>query len=850
LLLPESTRSDGGPSYIPVAGRTGSWLSLLANSEQSTECLSARLHSLCLPPSSLKISAFGFLLRITPRTFRYTAKFSATLGDGLQARFTRLGNSSDLENAIVARRRAVELTLDEHPFQPYYLADLGASLYQRFELLDNAADLDDSITVHRKTVDLADASFSAGSRARFLSNLAYVLRARVNRLADLVDLEDAIVARRGAIDLALGDTMKAESLAELRELLQTRFERLGNALDLDSAVAAQREALALVAQNDHERRAGYLNDLSYSLAHRFGRFGHLADIDEAISAAREAVALTPRDHTHLPAYMKNLAAWLKWRFDHTLVYTDFADAVTALRHAVVLAPLGGHQRADYIGRLMDLEESAPLSARRRLGPSDDAIDMEEIIVPQRAAVHQLDDSHPKKIYRLHELGLSLRAQFRKLKDAADIDESVAVLRRAVELTPAGHPKKFYLFISLGESLDVRFHHLSTDTDYDEAINAFLAAAGQDAAAPSHRVRVARWCARLCWGKFHSRNADMIAYLLQVYEIALPLIPQAASLGSTMTQRFDELTDRDNIGRAAASIAIRTGQLARAVEWLEVGRGVVWNQVLQLRSPVDELHALYPDLAENLRRISRVLDGLSDNSQNQPAENPTAVSSKDAEQPRNRALLAEYQDVLGQIRALPGFAHFLQPKTLADFSLPHDGPVVMINIYERVGADALIVFAVDHIVRVPLPKLTDALAEKIYVNLSFALLQAGVRDRAMRQQEPRLSPYKKLMTWVLERLWTLAVEPVIQVIEKEVLCPLVLWPTAHAEDPVVKYNLAGQSSTCHLVRNWTAHVSTSSCSRNLQRTARHGTSAKSYRADCLFIYANIVRTFPPSRSSHT
>ncbi|TFY51795.1 hypothetical protein EVG20_g10832 [Dentipellis fragilis] len=45
----------------------------------------------------------------------------------------------------------------------------------------------------------------------------------------------------------------------------------------------------------------------------------------------------------------------------------------------------------------------------------------------------------------------------------------------------------------------------------------------------------------------------------------------------------------------------------ALEFIETGRGVFWSQALQLRTPVDQLQAVDPDLAQKLRDVSRALE---------------------------------------------------------------------------------------------------------------------------------------------------------------------------------------------------------------------------------------------------
>jgi hypothetical protein len=61
---------------------------------------------------------------------------------------------------------------------------------------------------------------------------------------------------------------------------------------------------------------------------------------------------------------------------------------------------------------------------------------------------------------------------------------------------------------------------------------------------------------------------------------------------------------------ATACAIQSNDFETAVELLEAGCTVFWSQVLQLCTPLDEIKAVSPPLAEKLRDISQALDKRS------------------------------------------------------------------------------------------------------------------------------------------------------------------------------------------------------------------------------------------------
>jgi hypothetical protein len=62
--------------------------------------------------------------------------------------------------------------------------------------------------------------------------------------------------------------------------------------------------------------------------------------------------------------------------------------------------------------------------------------------------------------------------------------------------------------------------------------------------------------------------------------------------------------RYRIVRKAVSVAINLGDLETAVEWAEQGRSIVWQNMLGLRTPVDDPRLVHPQLADGIQRIAR------------------------------------------------------------------------------------------------------------------------------------------------------------------------------------------------------------------------------------------------------
>src|SRR6266545_7329149 len=98
---------------------------------------------------------------------------------------------------------------------------------------------------------------------------------------------------------------------------------------------------------------------------------------------------------------------------------------------------------------------------------------------------------------------------------------------------------------------------------------------------------------------------------------------------------------------------------RALEWLERGRCLVWTQLNQLRTPLDEWRSVDPDLAEQLSRVSRELERAGSRETDQ--KNGCKVKPSLEDQAGDHMRLAnEWDQLLDKVRRIPDFQDFLSP----------------------------------------------------------------------------------------------------------------------------------------------------------------------------------------------
>ncbi|KAH6905442.1 CHAT domain-containing protein [Coprinopsis sp. MPI-PUGE-AT-0042] len=202
---------------------------------------------------------------------------------------------------------------------------------------------------------------------------------------------------------------------------------------------------------------------------------------------------------------------------------------------------------------------------------------------------------------------------------------------------------------------------------------------------------------------------------------------------------------------------------KALEWLEQGRCLVWNQLQTLRTPLDDLERHDPQLAERIRDVSKLLevdggtqhDTLGDGG-NLDFDARVALKEESARLARKSK---ERDELLSQARDIPGFEDFLLPTRCSTLlrHLPESGPVVVLNA-DDLRCDAIVLMhGMDEPLPIPLPKMTYMKAKMMQQGLKTEIA-GGLR---MRQRGARPPKFRSEMERILQELWESVVKPVLE-----------------------------------------------------------------------------------------
>ncbi|CAE6433250.1 unnamed protein product [Rhizoctonia solani] len=716
-----------------------------------------------------------------------------SLGTAHGGRFQSLCDLDDVEKSIEYKSRALAMTPDDDPYLPVHLANLAISHKDRFEQLGEPGDIEKAIEYDSRALGLT--SQGHPGLPDFLSGLGSSLRYRFRRFGELADIEKAIELQSRGLALTPDGHMNLPSmLANLGASHSDQYQRLGRLDDLEKAIEYESRALGLTP-NSHPKLPLRLSNLGSSYIYRFHRLGVLDDLEKAIQYESQAVALTSDSHPDLPVWLGNLGGSYSYQFHRLGQLGDLKKAIEYGSRALELTPKTHPQ----LPRLLINLGAFHIYQFERLG---ELHDLEKAIEYESRALIVTPDDHPGLSSTIANLGASYHYRFEQLGEPDDLEQGLKHGSRALALTPDGHPYLSRRLINLGIAHRIRFRLSGKLNDIENAIEyqscALARIAGDDpnycvyhfnlalsyinyhqhsrdpvhlekslthfsmacssvAGAPRDRFRHAyRWAA--CASECVSLDP------IRAYQATIDLLPQFIWLGSTTDQRYQDLRTVETLALNAARAAVNSSNPGMALEWLEHARCIVWNQNLMLRSPLDQLQDSHPIVATRLREVANQLRIASSESREGP-ELYSASGLIDSEQigQRHRRLAREYDELLTQVRAIPGFDKFLRPiRVNRLLCAAQYGVIVVINCHED-RCDALFVLPNEHnIAHLTLPDFSRTKALAVRSKINSSLGSTGLRERGVHVW--RELGGKDEFTSALASLWDDVVKPILDFLQ--------------------------------------------------------------------------------------
>ncbi|KAF8145064.1 CHAT domain-containing protein [Mycena galopus ATCC 62051] len=589
------------------------------------------------------------------------------LANAVWTRFEQQGDTRDLNEAIQLNREALTLFKPPHLNRSSSLNNLANAVQARFQQQGDRRDIDEAIDLHREALSLHEPPHP--NRSQSLHNLALAILTRFEQQGDTRDIDEAIQLHREA--LALREPPHPDrgmSLTNLANAVWTKFEHQGDIRNIDEAIQLDREALTLY-EPPHPNHSSSLNNLANAVQARFEHQGDTRDIDEAIHLNREALALREPPHPNRSSSLNNLANAVWTRFEHQGDRRDIDEAIQLNREALALHKPPHPNRSSSLNNLA-------VAILTRFEQHGDARDIDEAIQLNREALALCEPPHPYRGMSVNNLANAVSARFEHQGETRDINEAIELRREALALHKPPHPNRSSLLQSLAKCLVFIYERVQDSHDLDIACHLFQEAVTYPSSSPSTRFHHA--CS---WAK------SMVQYnptsSLAAYCAAVELLPQLAALHLDLPTRQRILFSTANITLAsdAATCAVGLDQYNTAVELLEASRFIFWSQALHLRTPLDDLATIRPDLSAKLTDFAWQLEQASfrDTSRNISTDTQQRIRSIESEGARCRQLNEDWEQTIKKVQKLPGFEDFMRPKAITALrKAAVSGPIIILT----------------------------------------------------------------------------------------------------------------------------------------------------------------------------
>ena len=555
------------------------------------------------------------------------------------------------------------------PKRALFAADLAAGLLGSFQRGGDKAALD------RAAGLLADAARTPGlddpALAEVDTRLGAVLTTRYVQFGDPADLDAAVeaLARARTRDVLRGHD-RVQAASDLGAALHELHVRSGQPAQLQEAIeileAGRREAGSSRARVFR----GLLANLGTVYLGHYEVFGDRESVDSAIECLDEAVAGPGRTQS---AWQASRGQAYQARFLMTGNPADLERALSALREAAAMTDREPATRRAALGNLAEA-----LRLHASLGqPDGQGVQRSAWAEAASVAEAALDGAAfpDERALRLSNLGTLLMDRHDMIPDPEVRLRAIACLREAAGISRPEDPRRAIYLGNLASAcftlgLDDGSPPMSPPA-IARARELLREAAATTSAAPQHRA----WAA-YTWAQLACKSGDLDEGI-EAFGVAIARIPEMAGQRLARRDRERHLAGLSELARDAAACALEYGDPARAVEFLEHGRGILISDLLRDIQDEAILSAQQPDLAGRLQRAEAELAALN------ASDQPGTAS-------RRQQLAADRSAVIAEIQAcgVPDLADFRRPPTLAELAGALPGPVVVVNVSEY-RSDALI-----------------------------------------------------------------------------------------------------------------------------------------------------------------
>lgn len=517
-----------------------------------------------------------------------------------------------------------------------------------------------------------------------------------NRDVDLLN-KSVQICQRGLTVVPDGDGAVQAALLETEaNALQNRAKRNNSIEDLDVAIGLSFDAVNVTP--NPLKKSRYLANLGCRLENRFDRLNRVGDLQDAIRISKSALPTPPRHPSLLTNGIKhNIGAQLVKLYNVDKKDATFDEGFSMLRKAVETIYPPSDVPAAWLNSLANAYRARYWRNREHLDDLDMAIDH------QTEAMKRLPLGDPNWPWYASSMAWLLRERAQRTHNEYDLENALAFVSNAAELVPEDHVYRSHIMFSLarlytlahtfdfGGMFELRVDGVRWNPPWeDRSIPCYQESLDDPLGDPVSRMAAATQLMAIF------RERGEYAQSVEIGEQVLDIIRQTNT-------RLLSRDDQQRLTAAFSDIAVETCSLSiqagegpsRALELLELGRGLILGLLIEDRSDVSGLAETRPDLAADFERLR---DAIS-----QPVDTNLDVLLRQAIVHQRDDQVRALDELIVDIRNLPGHKNFLQGPTTEEVkSFVGSGSIVVVNVADK-RSDAIVVTA-STIELVELPEL--------------------------------------------------------------------------------------------------------------------------------------------------
>ncbi|KAJ7722432.1 CHAT domain-containing protein, partial [Mycena maculata] len=662
------------------------------------------------------------------------------VGSGTGSNSTNSGLIIPSESEIQKWTERIENTPRNLEVHPAVLAgQAGQTALEMYQQSGDINMLTSAVQYLQEAVDVT--AIDDRTRAEHVQNLGTSYLTRYQRLGYLQDLEAAVGYNQEAVELTFQDKGHKERIKQLKNLsvsLSERYQRLGHMSNLETSLRYAQQVVEIMPQSD-QRRAPALRNVADLLLARYNRLGHLKDLSSALPIMQEALENTLTDRKERANCLQTFSVILSGQYYRLNNLNDLQTAIKYDQEAFELVVENELDKATQALRLLNI--SAGLMTRyQRLW---DLADLEAAMCHAEKAVKLMPLDHPRGAGCLQLLAILLSSRYTRFENLEDLEAALAYNEKALKHTPKGHPEKAFRLQYRAGLFSARYKKFGDPKDLTEVASQYIASFTYPASHPH-----VSWDAAIQWAYFAAEYQPTDC--MKAFSAAFNLLPELLWIGHSIPVRQDTIS-RLNIGKRtsfATKTCIVLQDLQAAVEFMEQGLAIIFQQALQLKTDVDRLPPEYANTFEQVS-IQLYTQGSDD--------------SMDLVNHRNT--------LLRQIRKQPGHEYFLLSKPFADLRLSSKrGHIVILNSHPD-SCDGIIILGPSsepvHLkinVTVEELKFKQNSLEELLSRCNVRFRGESESSRLVGQQELYSSKSsQECFSDLLEWLWIRVVEPVYKIL---------------------------------------------------------------------------------------